>query len=231
MPKPPVMLPLRRDVLRVADRAGISGNDREQFCDYVCETIEMVRKLDRCVVSSKPGDALVKAARAARALNEAVCSLNTSDRDWVNVIADKHPTLAQEKRIRGTTELFEINELNQTVWLVAALFNFAVNQASPAVPGKVGEPGRKSKKSGIGRDMMFEFFLGRILTTTAEAGGKLSFNKNSGEGTLVQALVILRKLLPRGVIPAALNLTAIQQIKTKHAKSRRRWLHSLKAHT
>jgi hypothetical protein len=225
MPKPPVVLPLRRDVERVAAKAKIPDNDREQFCDYVCETVELIRKLDRRAVSSKPGDALVHAARAARALNEAVCSLKTPDRDWVNVIADKHPALAQETRISGiTTELFQTNELNQTVWLLATLFNFAVNQASPAVPGKVGEPGRKSKKSGIGRDMMFEFLLGRLLTATAEAHGRLSFNKNSGKGTFVQALDILRKLLPRGVIPAALNFSAIQQIKTKHVKYRRRWL-------
>jgi hypothetical protein len=190
----------------------------------------MVWKLDRRAVSSKSGDALVNAAKAARGLNEAVCNLNGADRDWVNTIADSHPSLSQEQRIRGTTDLFQINELNYTVWLLATLFNFAINQSSPIVAGKVQFLDKRGKKSGIGKDMMFEFFLLRILTATAEAGGRLSFNKNSptGTGTLVEALELLRERLPQGVIPKALTPWAIQEIKTKHAKSRRRWLQSLR---
>jgi hypothetical protein len=215
---------LRDDVERVAELARIPTTEREQFCDYVCDTIEIVRKLDWRAVSSKPENALIKAAEAARALNEAVCSLEKGDREWVNTIADSHPSLSQERRIRGTTEQFEINELNQTVWLLALLFNFATNKSSPIIPGEVQIPGRRSKKSGIGKDMMFEFLLTRILTATAEAGGKLSFNKNDGKGTLVKALKILKSHLPEGVIPKGLSRWPIQEIKTKHAKSRRRLL-------
>jgi hypothetical protein len=214
-------------VKRVAQLARISDTEQGTFCDYLCDTVEMVWKLDRRAVSSKPGNALVKAAEAARALNEAVCSLTEEDREWVNMIADRHPSLSQEQRIRGTTALFDINELNYTIWLLATLFNFAVNRSSPLVSGKVGVPGRKSKKSGIGNDMMFEFVLQRILTATAEAGGRLRFNRDKGTGTLVGALDILRKTLPRGVIPAALNLSAIKQIRAKHTQSRKRWLQSL----
>jgi hypothetical protein len=226
MPRPPTNPPpaLRDDVKRVAELARIPVTEQEPFCDYVCDVVDMVRRLDRRAVSTKPENALVKAAEAARALNEAVCSLKKGDREWVNMIADKHPSFSQEERIRGTTEPFQINELNLTVWLLASLFNFAINQSSPIVPGVVGVPGRRSKKSGIGKDMMFEFFLVRILTATTEAGGGLSFNKNDGTGTLVNALGILRPHLPRGVIPLALRLSAIQQIKTKQTKSRRRLL-------
>jgi hypothetical protein len=144
----------------------------------------------------------------------------------VNMIADNHPSLSQEGRIRGTTGLFQINELNLTVWLLATLFNFAINQPSPIVPGEVRVPDRKSRKSGIGKDMMFEFFLVRILTATAEAGGRLLFNKNDGKGTLIKVLDILRPHLPKGVIPAAPTFWVIQKIKTRQAKSRRRLLQS-----
>jgi hypothetical protein len=226
MPRPPTNPPPRLDVKRVAELARIPPNEREPFCDYIGDTVEMVWKLDRRAISSKSGDALVKAAEAARALNEAVCSLKNEDRKWVNVVADRHPSLSQEQRIRGTTadDQFQINELNYTVWLLATLFNFAVNRSSPVVSGKVGVPGRRSKKSGIGKDMMFEFVLRRILTATAEAGGRLSFNKNSCDGTLVEALALLRPSLPQDVIPKALTRWVIQEIKTKHAKSRRQSL-------
>lgn len=198
--------PLRDDLLRVAKLARIPVGEQEPFCDHVCDTVEVITKLDRRAASWKPGDALVKVAKAARALNEAVCGLTTADRNWVNMIADNHPWLAQETRLRGTTEDFQINELNQTVWLLATLFNFAVNQSSPPMSGIVGEPGRTSKKSGIGRDMMFELFLGRLLTAVAEAGGKLSFNKNNDSGTLAKALAILRPRLPPKVISLAPSL-------------------------
>jgi hypothetical protein len=221
MPRPTNPLPLlRHDVMRIAQLAGISNTEREPFCDYVCETVELVRKLDRRADTSGPGDALVSAARAARALNEAVCGLQTADRDWVDMIADKLPALDQETRIRGATELFQINELHQTVWRLATLFNFAVNKASPAIPGKVGELGRKSNKSGIGRDMMFEFLLSRLLTATSEAGGRLPFNRDKGSGALVDALNLLRQRLPH-VISEELNLSAIKAIRAKHVKSRR----------
>jgi hypothetical protein len=228
MLKPPTKALLRHDVLLVAGLARISGTEQEQFCDYVCDTVEMVWKLDRRAVTSKSGDALVKAASAARTLNEAVCSLNGRDRQWVNMIADRHPSLSQEQRIRGTTDLFEINELNYTVWLLATLFNFATNKSSPMVAGVVRVPDKKGKKSGIGNDMMFEFVLRRLLTATAEARGRLSFNKNSCTGALVEALALLRDRLPQGVIPKALTGWTIQEIKTSHAKSRRRWLQSPK---
>jgi hypothetical protein len=233
MPRPPTNPPpqLRDDVERVAELARIPVTERELFCDYVCDTVETVKKLDRRATSAKPGDALVKAADAARALNEAVCSLKKEDREWVDMIADSHPSLFQVERIRGTrgtTDLFQINELNYTVWLLATLFNFAVNRSSPIVPGVVGSPGRTSKKSGIGRDMMFEFFLARLDTATAEAKGRLSFNKNLCTGSLVKALDRLRLHLPEGVIPPALNRWTIQEIRTTRAKARRGLLQSAK---
>jgi hypothetical protein len=56
MPKPPTNPPplLRYDVKRVAVLARIPVNERELFCDYVCDTVKMVEKLDRRAVPSKP---------------------------------------------------------------------------------------------------------------------------------------------------------------------------------
>jgi hypothetical protein len=114
-----------------------------------------------------------------------------------------------------------VDELLQTVWLLTAVFNFSVNRSFPILPGVA------DKKPGIGRDMMFEFLLRSILTATAEAGGRLSYNKNYGSGSLAKVLDELRSTLPRKVIPERPATSLVQAIKTDHAKARRAYLRSL----
>jgi hypothetical protein len=79
MPRPPTNPPPRPDVKRVAELARIPVDEREPFCDDVGDTVEMVWKLNKRAVSSNSGDALVKAAEAARALHEAFDRLNPDD--------------------------------------------------------------------------------------------------------------------------------------------------------
>src|SRR5664280_1600668 len=92
MPNPPTQRPhaLPRDVTlpegvakQVAELAGIPAGEFPPFYDAICETVQGIWKTDRRAISSKPGRALIKAAEAARTLNEAICSLNKDDREWV----------------------------------------------------------------------------------------------------------------------------------------------------
>ena len=77
-------LPLPEDVaLYVAERARIPAEEVPLFCDAICESVQRVWETDRRAISSKPGQALLRAAEAARTFNEAFCSLNKDDREWV----------------------------------------------------------------------------------------------------------------------------------------------------
>lgn len=210
---------LRPAVQSVAALAGITDDDGLQpFCDYVCDTIETVNELFRRGTSSEGDSSLIKAARAALALNQAVSDLDPSDREWVNKIAVKHPILNQKTFIRGAATDFEIDELKQSTWLMALLFNFAVNRSSPETVFSVGS-GKKAQTWGIGNNLMFEFLLRRLLTAAREAGGEFTYSKDHHTGTLAKALDILKGHLPSGVIPEAPRTWVVQAIKTEVAPS------------
>jgi hypothetical protein len=89
MPKPTMhTLPeLPGDVaLRLAALARVPTDDRESFCEHVSRSLLGLWKRDRRAVSSKPGQALDRAAKAAQALQKAVYGLNQQDREWVDNI-------------------------------------------------------------------------------------------------------------------------------------------------
>jgi hypothetical protein len=87
MPKPPIdkqpVLP-KEVALEVADLARVrTEEEREQFCDLVCGTVQIVWEWDRRALSSTPGQALLDAAEAALILHQQLGNLNENDRAWV----------------------------------------------------------------------------------------------------------------------------------------------------
>jgi hypothetical protein len=170
---------------------------------------------------------LKKAAQAARKLNEAVCSLGKSDRKALLKLATRHPQLREEPRIRPSTSpaMFEIDELNRTTWLLSLLFNVATGRTLPRLAGSARLSVAQGKKPGTVKNPAMENFIWLLLSCVDEFGGALPLDKNEnfvpGGGALADALNILRKYLPRGVIPNNLALSTIQHIKTKRSKAQR----------
>jgi hypothetical protein len=233
MPKPPKhsrRLP-RGIAEQLAGLACVPDGERELFCDWLRDSVAEVWRQTRRA-SSKPGPALIKAAATAQTLNEAVCSLNKVDRNWIDRLVAHDPRLYYEKRLLGSTEPFQPDELHQTVFLLAYLFNTAIGKSPPFLAGTATLPAKRGPKKGAVKDPTFYKFVWGLLTSTDEAGGKtlsLDKNKNQKEGTLVRALDILRRYLPSGVIPDDLSphRATLQRIRTEHSKARRRWLESL----
>ena len=157
----------------------------------------------------KPGQALLKAAKAARTLNEAVCSLNTADCEWVESLVARNPVYQELSR-----------EFLRTVSLIDELFSTAIGKSMLSIPGTAVLRHKKGRVKGAVGNPVFENFLRHILLFTEEAGGKLTFDKNSKKGTLITALNVLRPHL-RGVVPNALAYRTIQRIITKFLKDQR----------
>lgn len=216
----------------VADVARIPNQEREPFCDWVCDSVQMVFRRDRRAellgpnaVLSGPGEALKKAAQAARTLDQAFGSLNKADREWVGELLNQELQWSQERLI-GRAPVFEpLRELSITVSDLAHLFSAATGEAWSVVPGTAKLPFKPGRKRRMVNDVTFQDFVRDLLRCAAEAGGSLTLDKNRNykKGTLVEALEILRPHLPRGVIPTALtsHLATLQRIKTKHSKARR----------
>jgi len=199
---------------QIAELARVPAGECPPFCDAISETVQRVWYLDRRAVSasSRPGRALHKAAEAARTLNEAICSLNKDDREWV-------------ERLMAQPLYRELShEFLQTVSRIDDLFSTAIGKSSPLMPGSATLRNNKGRRKGAANDPMFEVLIRHILLFTAEAGGELSLDKNYRKGTLINVLNILRPHLPKGVLPNVLPYGTLQRIKTKFSKDRRRFL-------
>ena len=126
MPHPPTQAPpaLPEDVaMQVAELARVPVGEIPLFCDAICETVQRVWETDRRAVSSRPGRALLRAAEAARTFNEAICSLNKDDREWV-------------ERLMARPEYQDLpRDFIVTVSQIDDLFSTAVGSSIPPMPG------------------------------------------------------------------------------------------------
>jgi hypothetical protein len=186
--------------------AGPIGGQREPFCDALCESVQEVWETDRRAVSSRPGRALFKAAEAARTLNEAICSLNKDDREWVERLMAR-PVYRELPR-----------EFLQMVSQIDDLFSTAIGESSPLIPGAAALRYKRGRRKGAVGNMMFGLLIRRLWLWATEHRGKFTFDKNHEKGTLIDALNILRPHLPKRVVPNALPYGTIQRIITKYKK-------------
>ena len=232
----PQILPsqlLPRDVAEwVAKIAQIPDGYWEYFCDDLVDTVRRICRRDRRAVSSKPGEALKKAAEAALALNKAFGSLTKADREWVENLLNQEPSHYRE-RLNGREPaefsffLHDVPEplrsLSQTVFLVARLLSTAVGKVPPLMVGVDKLPVKRGRQKGSVENPTFHHLVEHLLIAASLWGGRLTLDKNFGTGTLLEALDRLRLHLPRGVIPSDLapHLATLQRIKTAHEKFQR----------
>jgi hypothetical protein len=205
MPSSPITSPrLHKDVaLQVADVAHVPLEERDQFCELVQGTVQIVWELDRRARSSKLDQTLDEAAQAARSLHKAFSKLKQHDRDWL-------------EHLLARNYLGGLRELPLTVWRLAHLFSTAVGKSLPSAPVQAVSPKKRDWRQRTVKNVAFENFLTHLFVDVAETGGQLTFTKDSGSGTLIAVLNILSPHLPEGVVPDPLPLGTIQKVKTSY---------------
>jgi hypothetical protein len=208
---PPRKLP-RVLAERLAKLAKVPTNERDEFCRSVSDSVLRLWGRYRPATSSKQGQALIHAAKAARTLQQKFFHMSKQDREWVENI----------KRSEMQFTAGEIHHLETTIVNVARVFTASIGRPSP-VPRHVekmlermlGGPPPKVK------DQMLRELVFGLLAAATDTGGKLSFNKNSETGTLAKALDLLRDHLPRGLVPEPLSGSNIQRLITDFLRLRR----------
>ena len=213
MPSPPKDRSprLHKDVaLEVARVAGVPPEEHDAFCELLQGTVETVWELDRRALSSKPGQALLDAAQAARDLYKAFGELNKQDRRWVEGLPAKDP------RYGG-----ELRELPLILWRIGHLFSTAVGKSLPGVTVQAASPKKPDSRQRTVKYPTFENFLTDLHVDVAETGGQLTFTRESRTGTLLAALDILRRHLPEGVVPKDddLPLGIIKKVRSKNFRN------------
>ena len=189
---------------RLAKKAKVPTDNRDDFCEHISQTVLRVRKRDRRSTGRKPGLKLTEAADAARTLQRVFLGLSEEDRDWL-------------ENIKGCQIQFaagEIQDLEATILNQAMLFNAAIGRPSPL-------PQFLKRGSPKIKDQMLRELVFGMLAAAAETGGKLTFNGNSETGTLAQALDLLRDYLPRGLLATPLPASSIKRLKSDFSRFRR----------
>jgi hypothetical protein len=223
MPKSPTHAPpvLPKDVtLRVADVARVPAEERDQFCDLVYGTVRIVWEWSRDAMSTEPGQALVDAAAAARFLHKQLGKLNKADRMWVErlvaqTIPDKTTREWLERDLGHRIDLpwhdGGLGGLQLTVYRLAHLFSIAVGKSPPKGPDR--NPAARSRTV---KDVISQNFVRNLLIDADQTGGTLTFEKNAGRGTLIDAIKLLTEHLPEGIAPEKLSMSTLQRIKNTY---------------
>lgn len=186
--------------LHLADLASVPDERREEFYDVIQMPVRLVWELDRRALGTEPRKPLLRAAAAARALHEAFNELDQDDREWIEKLRTKSPQFRTA-----------LPALPRTVDTLAHLLSISVGKALPQVRGGASQRGRRR---GDIKDLAFRQFVHFLLLVTEQwCGGDLTFDKNYEKGSLLEALKVLRKYLPQGVVPSHLPLMTIQRIK------------------
>jgi hypothetical protein len=198
---------LRTDVARVADDFQVPSKERERFCDLVCEIVQAIRKR---AGHTKPSPALVRAADAARTLDEALASLNNEDREWIEQLLAEHPEYSDVEAADA------VASLRETVSWLVGLFSIAIGKSA----GSGGRPTKRGRRRGAVENVIFQDFVFDLLNNASASGGHVTFDKNYETGTLLDAIKVLTPHLPKDVVPKDLSksMGTIQRIVTKYQK-------------
>jgi len=189
--------------LRVAGLAGVPPEGRDEFCDLLQLVRRTVFELDRRTLGAEPGEALVSAAEAARAFHEAFGRLNPDDRKWVEQLLAKTPRYNRWVPV-----------LPRSVNALSDLFSVAVGKAPLWNFDGPSGPDARGRRRGDVKNLAFRELV-RWLRLIAEewCGGEFTFDKSYEEkSSLTQALEILRRYFPQGVVPDPLPLSTIERI-------------------
>jgi hypothetical protein len=102
--------------------------------------------------------------------------------------------------------------LQQSVRQLADLFSIAVGKSLP-----VSHKDRAKRERTV-KDATFQNFVRNLLIHADWTGGSLTFEKNIGRGTLIDAINLLAEHLPSGVVPPPdkLPLSTLQRIKSRY---------------
>ena len=198
--------------MQLAALADVPERESEPFWHLLRHVVQVAHDQHGSVAASRPSPALKKAAQAARILNEAIGDLSKAERKTLHQLAIRHPRLREETRIRPSNGMWkiEIDELNQTTWLLAFLLSMAIGKTPPWLAGTAKLAAVRGKKAGTVKNTELSNFVNRLLWCVEEVGGALPLEKNKyfskSGGPLADALTILRSHLPHGVIPEELFL-------------------------
>jgi hypothetical protein len=208
-PDPPPDQVLRE----LADLARVPAAQRDFYVESIrmnvqtaCDRIGLTKN----GLTKKQGERLLSSAQT---IYETLGELTPDQQIFMNsVLGGKSQFIFDRISVGG------IGGLRQTAYQLALLFSLVTGQPHPRYPHQAPLQRKRGKSQGGRRpgsikDSIFQDFVFELWTSTKVAGGKLSFEKNTPKGELIEAMRRLAPYLPDRFVPKALSGSTLQKLK------------------
>jgi hypothetical protein len=151
--------------------------------------------------------------RSAVGLYEALGNISDDERQLIKSILVGKSEFIFDRISRGG-----VDGLRQTTYQLTLLFSLLTGKPHPRYPHQAQLPRKRGKSPGGRRPgsikrSIFQDFVFDLWLSTRVAGGRLSFERNTPQGTMTQALKALAPHLPEGFVPKALPAPTLQKLK------------------
>ena len=186
-------------LLRLSELARVPAEQREFFFESVLGSVQTACELDGLVkqgLASKRGKNL---ARAAFTLYDVLGNLNNRESSLIEGI------LSRAKSIFGKISNGGVEGLEHIAYQLALLSSLVTGKPPPRLPSQLPEPPVPGRRSGTVTHWIFQNFASELLISTSAAGGRLTLEKNTRKGSLVEAIRMLAPNLPDGFVPDPLT--------------------------
>jgi hypothetical protein len=219
MPKPtntsPHALTVPNEVLRqLADVARVPAEQHEFFFDSVLtHVLKTAWELDGLVKNGLATLAIKrreKLIQAALTLYDTLGNLNNRECAFIEGILGGEAKCLFDRISSGG-----VDGLKETAYQLARLFSLVTGKPPPRYPSQLPETPGRGRKSGTVKDWIFQKFVWDLLIPTTEAGGRLTLEKNTPAGGLIEAIEILTPYLPGGFVPVPLPGSMLQRLKDR----------------
>src|SRR5262249_50631865 len=166
--------------------------------------------------------ALAKAAKGMRMARNALCQLNDSERERLDLALG---VLGLDKEFGIDADTYEDPFAKDSVACeqIAGTFADVLNWATGVerAPLTIKDRGRGRPK-GSKAYAQLEALVHTLMQTAELCGGKLTFARHPQRGTLLKAIEMMRQLSPPGFIPKVLPLAAIERARNDYRRNQRR---------
>jgi hypothetical protein len=191
-------------VLRDLARVPSAGREqfREEISDLVYESIE-----DWCHRGAKLSKAYLDLERSIRAAYVATNKLTKGEMDYLeHAMQEQWRSMARPNSRAGRAISLMIGALGWRHTLSGMV------KTCTRLTGKNPYPnGSRGRRSGDITDYPLRSFITGLAVTFMDTGGHLTLDVKGQRGTWVEALNMLRPLLPKGFIPIAPPLSTIER--------------------
>jgi hypothetical protein len=138
---------------------------------------------------------------------DAVDDLGAAEREQIAANLASHQKMLAEEQDWALRLLLAGRGWEAVLWEISSTVDGAGGECAQSRP--------RGRPKGAKGDPVFQGIVANLLHIVRAAGGRLTLNRKTSNGTLIDSIELLRGCLPPGTIPRELPLGTIESIKNR----------------